>query len=321
MKKSLIALAVLSSVAGIAQAQSSVQLYGIVDVFLSRSKSEVSGVSTSVTGLESGGLSTSRWGLRGTEDLGGGLKAIFNLEQGFNADNGTADSGFNRQSWVGLEGGFGTFQMGNTWTALDDVFYIANSGFDSVFSPGALGVMSLYSYNANPGNVVRYTSPTFGGLSGALSYKGRGSGIIKQTDFNVQYAAGPLLAAVGYQIREDSSTGIDRKFTMLGGAYDFGVATLRAGYATTRNTVFGAKVDEYQIGADVPLSSALTLSGGFARSETDGADERTGYSIAATYSLSKRTTAYAGYNTGKSKLGSTTQSKETLYGAGIRHSF
>jgi predicted porin len=324
MKKTWIACAALASLASVAQAQSSVTLYGIVDAYVGRTKSENMGASVSTTGLNSGGLSTSRWGLSGAEDLGGGLKAIFNLEQSFNADNGTvgtAGSAFDRQSWVGLEGGFGKFQIGNTWTALDDVFYIGNSAFDSIFSPGSSGVMSLYAYNANPGNVVRYTSPNVGGFSGAVSYKGKGAGIIKQTDFNVLYEAGPLTAALGYQQRDNTATNIKSKFTVLAGAYDFGVATLRGNVATTRNTAFGAKVDEYQIGADVPLTPALVLSGGFARSETDGADKRTGFGLAATYALSKRTTAYVAYNQGKSKLGGVTQAKETIYGAGLRHSF
>ena len=98
MKKSLIALAVLASVAGVAQAQSSVQLYGIVDLVLHKDK----GASAALT---SGGVSGSRWGLKGSEDLGGGLKANFLLEQGFDADTGalsTAGTAFSRQSYVDL---------------------------------------------------------------------------------------------------------------------------------------------------------------------------------------------------------------------------
>lgn len=120
MKKTVAALAVLSAVAGAAHAQSSVNLYGLVDVFVGKStvKNTTGAVVTNTdagTSLSSGGLNGSRWGLRGSEDLGGGLKATFQVESGFNADTGTsADAGrlFNRTSKVGLSGGFGSVEFG-----------------------------------------------------------------------------------------------------------------------------------------------------------------------------------------------------------------
>lgn len=309
----------------VALAQPVVNVYGALDVSLRRIRSSDAGLSAWSNCLSSGGLSASHWGLSIREGLGGGYQVLLGLEQSVDAANGRgvgwSPSFFDGQLWLGVDSRFGFVQAGNMGTALDDVFYIGNSAFDAIFSPGSSGVMSVYAHDANPGNVARYTSPTLGGFSGAVSYKGKGAGIIKQTDFNLLYEAGPLTAALGYQQRDNTATTIKSKFTVLAGAYDFGVATLRGNYATTRNTVFGAKVDECQIGADVPLSPALTLSGGFARSETDGADKRTGFGLAATYALSKRTTAYVAYNQGKSKLGGVTQAKETIYGAGLRHSF
>ena len=333
MKKSLIALAVLGSVAGVAQAQSSVTLYGIVDVWAGRTKAEVPGVgSASVTGLNSGGLASSRWGVQGSEDLGGGLKAIFKLEQGFDASNGTANVGaggassaFNRQSWVGLEGGFGTVQFGNVWSAFDDVFYIGNSIFDAgAFSP-AYQVLSVAAYNDKPRNALRYTSPNMGGFSAAVSHGLDENPAVSQdqTDFNLQYAAGPLTAALAYQqISDAGGVGFDAKFTYLTAAYDLGVATIKGGVGTTRN-VFATKTNDWQIGADFPLSSALTLSAGYAASkDKDGSDtDRTGYSFGALYALSKRTSTYAAFTKAKAEVAGVTAVKTTVFGAGIQHKF
>lgn len=335
MKKSLIALAVLGSVAGVAQAQSSVTMYGLVDVWAGRTKNEVGGVSTSTTVLNSGGLATSRWGVQGSEDLGGGLKAIFKLEQGFNASTGTANTGtaFDRQSWVGLEGGFGTAQFGNVWSAFDDVFYIGNSVFDAVaFSP-AYQVMSVAGYNDKPRNALRYTTPNFGGFSAAVSHGLDENAAVKrdQTDFNVQYVGGPLTVAFAYQLQNDAAgVGADGKYMYLTGAYDFGVAVLKGGAGQTRNVttrgVFAAKTTDWQIGADFPLSSALTLSTGYASSENKtGAGsgvERNGISVGALYALSKRTSTYAAYTKVKQEnAAGTTTDRDTTFGVGIQHKF
>ncbi len=262
----------------------------------------------------------------GSEDLGGGLKAIFKLEQGFNTDNGTATNpgtAFDRQSWVGLEGGFGTVQFGNTWSAYDDVFYVGNSIFDAVaFSP-AYRVLSVAAYNDKPRNALRYTTPSFGGFSAAVSHGLKEAGIVDQTDFNVQYAGGPLTLAAAYQIQNNAGgVGVDAKFAYFAAAYDLGVATLRGGLGQTRN-VFASKTNDYQIGADFPLSSALTLSAGYAGSkDKDGSDtKRDSFAVGATYALSKRTTAYAAYTNAKEKVGGTTSEKFNIFGAGIRHTF
>lgn len=340
MKKSLIALAVLGSVAGVAQAQSSVTLYGLVDINLGRDKFGNAGAEVSTTRLNSGGLQTSRFGVMGSEDLGGGLKANFKLEQGFNASTGasTAGTAFDRQSWIGLSGGFGEVQVGNVWSAFDDVFYIGNSVFDSfVFSPGAANfslanpaavnggraVMSVYTYNDKPRNAIRYTTPNVAGFSATVSHGLDESSAVSQdqTDFNVLYSGGPLTAAVAYQVQKRAAG--DIKYTYATAAYDLGVATLKGGVGTTRN-VYDTKANDYQFGVDFPLSSALTLSAGYAGSKDKGVQDnkRTGYAFGATYSLSKRTTAYAAYNSSKEKSAAlATETKSSFIGAGLRHTF
>ncbi|MCJ7800409.1 MAG: porin, partial [Polaromonas sp.] len=103
MKKSLIALAVLAA-SGAAMAQSSVTLYGRLDASLAQSKTEVTGqADVKQTGINSNNLNTTFWGLKGSEDLGGGLRANFGLESGFNMDNGAATGTlFERKAIVGV---------------------------------------------------------------------------------------------------------------------------------------------------------------------------------------------------------------------------
>jgi predicted porin len=144
MKKSLVALAALAAV-GAASAQSTVTLYGVADVWLGSQKVETrpngnvafTGVRQNL--LNSGGYNGSRFGFRGTEDLGGGLKANFVLEQGITVDDGKmADTKdfrqFNRQAYVGFSGGFGEVRLGRQYTAYDTLRGATNHSFDTAFA-------------------------------------------------------------------------------------------------------------------------------------------------------------------------------------------
>lgn len=337
MKKSLIALAVLGSVAGVAQAQSSVTLYGLVDVYAARTKAGPSGAEVSTTVLNSGGLAQSRFGLQGSEDLGGGLKAIFKLEQGIDASNGTVlqpGSAFNRQAFVGLEGSLGTVQFGTVWAAFDDVFYVGNASFDSfVFSAGAANyslrngeaVLSNYDYNFIQRNGIRYTSPTMGGFTASVSHglDENSTAVPEQTDVALLYAGGPLTAAVAYEIVKGTGVGgADKKYTYASAAYDLGVAVIKGGLGTTRN-VYDTKTNDYQFGVDVPLSSALTLTAGFATSKDKGARDtkRTGLGVGASYALSKRTLTYVAFNKSKAEETGFADQKFSFIGVGMQHKF
>ncbi len=160
MKKSLIALAVLAA-SGAAMAQSSVTIYGLADVWVGSQKGDPKNSTVgdkSVTKMGSGGLNGSRIGFKGTEDLGGGLKAVFKLEQGIDLTDGDA-AGFDRQSYVGLAGGFGEVTFGNTWTAMDDVIGASNSGFDSALSASKNVLVANAVYADHPGSTIKYVSP------------------------------------------------------------------------------------------------------------------------------------------------------------------
>lgn len=335
MKKSLIALAVLAA-SGASFAQSNVTLYGIADIWFGTVHTD-DGKGTSVTNtkLDSGGVSHSRWGLKGSEDLGGGLKANFNLEQGFALDSGAADNtqAFSRYSWVGLSGGFGEVKLGKTGTAYDDVNGASDAVFDSALSP-MNHVFGSTAYNWNPANTIMYVTPTMGGFAGELSYslgedKTATVGASSITAFNITYGAGPLAVQLGYQVEDIVNTTAlpaDQKFTRVGGTYDFGVAKLYVNYGKVTNVanVSGADTTDYQIGADFPVSSALTVSGSYAHSSdnvTAGDQSRKGYGIAANYVLSKRTSVYGGYTANKTTQAGAADAKLDILAVGIRHTF
>lgn len=327
MKKSLVALAVLASFAGVASAQSSVSIYGIADVWAGRTKVEVPGVaSVSTSVLNSGGLSTSRLGFTGTEDLGGGLSAVFRLEGALSIDNGTAGGvTFNRQSYVGLAGGFGEVVFGRPWTAFDDIAGAANSVWDASTFAVEYSTWLSSLYNANPANGIKYTSPDFGGFSGAVSYSldENPAADLNVTAFHVKYNGGPLYVGLGYQTEGTGAGTPDAKFTRLNGTYDFGAFQLLAGYGQLK--IDAAKTTDLSIAANFPLSNAVNLSVGYARSKDNeflGDSKRDGFTIGATYGLSKRTTAYAIYTTADQTtpgLGKTLDIN--AFGVGVRHSF
>lgn len=337
MKKSLIALAVMAA-SGAAMAQSNVTLYGIVDLWVGKvnvkdgagnkvANPDPKGLTYNTIVMKSGGVSGSRWGLKGSEDLGGGLKAIFNIESGFNADDGTGNSGPNRQTYVGLQSGFGTLTMGNVYSAMDDVLGASNSGFDSDLSASQNVLAVPATYNDKPKNAFKYVSPSFGGFSGGFTYSLDETTGSKenQTDFSLSYAAGPIAANFAYEIQGDagsSAPGADVKLTALNGSYDLGVAKLLASYGQAKDG--SAKSTDFQFGADVPLSSALTLSAGYAQSKDNAAagdEKRTGFGVAAAYGLSKRTTAYGGFRTAKGKVAGSTTFKANVFAVGVKHTF
>jgi predicted porin len=354
MKKSLIALAVLGT-CGAAMAQSSVTLYGMADVWVGRTKAEatVGGVSASASEsvLESGGFNTSRLGFKGSEDLGGGLKANFNLEAALAMDTGTSGGlRFDRQSWVGLSGGFGEIQLGKPWTPYDDTRAMANDTFNANF---AASWTTWVPYEDNPNNTIRYNSPNFGGFSGAIAYSlgedRAGSitgGTSSATSFSLNYANGPIVAGFAHQSEKVESAapgylgspsvltlaGATGKTTynLLNGSYDFGMLKLVGGVNQVKVQADGAadvKANEWNLGVDVPVGAGFDIGVGVARSkvESGGVDltTTTGFSIGAKYTLSKRTFLYAAFNRTKleDELAPGDEAKSTLFGLGIQHNF
>lgn len=310
MKKSLIALAVLAA-SGAAMAQSSVTVYGLADVWVGSSKDSntTAGTTTSSRNnvLESGGFATSRIGFKGTEDLGGGLKANFNIETAISPDAPSATSIGSRNAWVGLSGGFGAVQLGRVWTPYDDARATANDTFNANF---ASSFLAWRGYQDRTTNGIRYDTPTIAGFTGNVAYAfgedkaaAAGSKASSLTSFGLNYSNGPIVANLAHQIDKDNtiSAGVDANgnpidtgiyrdlsglrgltgapaanrgkttYTLINGSYDLGVAKLVAGYNTVKATAEGfagsAKANEWNLGVEAPLGANLAVGAGYSKSQ------------------------------------------------------
>jgi predicted porin len=332
MKKTMIALAAFGALTGAAHAQSSVTLYGLVDMYVGQSKVEATNLagttSTKITGLRSGGLSGSRWGVRGAEDLGGGLKATFQLESGISADTGVS-AGFNRTSKVGLAGGFGSIEMGRQYTRVFNLI-------DSYDAQGTSRFSATNAYFVNMGDAVRwdnslvYSTPDMGGFSASAQYAfgenpalgvsaGRSMGIL------LGYAAGPVSVHGAYQSTKFDGATPTNKVTALGASYDFRVVKLLGQYIQQKDgSAADVKENFYNLSLAIPVGSAgaFNIGTGQERQKTAGVktSKTSAYGVEYRHSLSKRTTVYAALSHLKTET-ATTIDKDQLYGVGLRHSF
>jgi len=309
MKKTLIALAALA--AGSAFAQSSVTLYGRVDMSLAHT-------TNAATGMVSGFNSPSVFGLKGSEDLGGGLKANFGLESsGFDSTGAIGGALFGRAAWVGLSGGFGDVKLGRKSSLATE----SQAGFDleGVSTASAMVLTGLspvvwYGSSRRSSQVV-YTTPNMSGVDAALSYitAGDNATISGATSngareaLRVNYAAGPI--AAGF-VAESASTATNRTAYALAGSYDFGVAKAVIGWdrsenaavtnagvnfntlvATPSNTAssFTQEAGQgYYLGVSAPFG-ATTVGAQYANNTAVGIKA---LELFANYNLSKRTFVY-----------------------------
>lgn len=350
MRKQIVIGALMALGASAASAQSNVSLYGMVDAYVGVSSTQpAGGSSVSNTVVNSGGMSTSHFGMRGSEDLGGGLKAVFNIAGFLRPDTGAggrfgADTLFSREAIVGLQGNFGTVQIGRNTAPYFLSAIIFNPFGDSfTFSP-MVAHSYLNGYIANDSgwsNSVRWISPNMSGLtvnvtaspsSGLTSNEGMTSGTKKVgRSFGLQalYFSGPLAATIAYQdvnVAPDT-TGRKQTALMVGGSYDLKVAKLFAQYQRIEDKFTASASNDkdttIQLGASVPMGKGSLLVSG-AQTKTDvsaGTDpKRTSYAIGYNYGLSKRTDLYAAAFQDKYVTGAGT-AKNGTYGVGIRHRF
>jgi GBP family porin len=289
MKKTWVALAVAGAfVAGTAQAQSSVTLYGILDVnYMWEEKptcfpSGVSGTcpagttdvrQESLSAINSGHQSGNRWGLRGSEDLGGGMKAIFALESGFDLDRGTMGQGgrlFGRQAWAGISTNMGAVVAGrlasfSSGTGSFDMFGRTDP-FLTGFGLASLG-NTFYSANAlRVDNAIAYQSPKWAGFQGGIGYSFNVNGAETAPNGSntsalisaVTWEAGPFWVSVTYDAVSfaDDTRRPDQKHLQVGATFDLGPVRLHGGYANQSN-ISGVGLVSGGSGAFIPLPSQL----------------------------------------------------------------
>ncbi len=348
MKKSLLAIALLGTV-GAVLAESSVTVYGTLDAGVAYTDSSIGKNDT--TSLESGQQSYSRLGFKGSEDLGGGTKAMFVLEQAISLDNGstlntypydspTPNSGngvFSSQAWVGLGGDFGTVKLGRQLTPL----YLAHTAIDPFQSGFAANINTIFGTNAldngdyqRLSNAVTYsTADNLGGFNASVTY-GFGevtgnSAAQSQAGASLGYANGPVNVVYAYhQANNDTATtkGDTFKTNFVGATYDFGVVKAHAAFDQNEQGL-NFKTQDYLLGVTVPFGQHAVF-GEYTHKNNKLVKEADAelYAVGYTYNLSKRTNLYTAYTYVKNQPNAFVDvadsgASASAFQVGVRHQF
>lgn len=343
MKKNLIALSAALLCAAGAHAQSSVQVMGLIDAYVGSMKNAGDAKSTNTLG--SSGLTTSWFGFKGTEDLGGGLKANFALTGFLRADTGQSgrfgtgvDPFFSRDANVGLSGNFGAVSLGRGLAPNFLPSVVANPLGDSfTFAPVILH-MNVPLFNGTGweattpsdtgwSNEIIYSTPNIAGLTANLHYQfGEvpGNNGKKNVGINALYFNGPITLTAFYerdQISNPAPTtylGTTKKDWMLGGAYDFSIVKAFLSYGQAKADNAASKAKTTQVGASIPLGGPGKVLTSFAQTKlSDTNVSRKTFTLGYDYDLSKRTDIYAMYMNDRI----TAQDTGNSFGVGIRHRF
>lgn len=318
MKKSLIALAALGAFAGAASAQSSVTLYGVLDVGVSKQ----TGLDLTAYGVSGSSFHTpTRIGIKGTEDLGNGLSAIFDLQTGGigmgDGKSGNTGGGisFGREAYAGLKGGFGTVKAGLDASVATYGFAGLNlNGISTSDAAGAVGIEPVVWYGSSRRPAyVSYTSPNMAGLDVMIGYtlKGTMEDVLAihdkaSTQARVNYAAGPLSVAV---VVETARNAASETAYGVGAKYNLGMADVTLRYVKSPN------------GNDKGLSGGVAAKFGAATAglqlAKNSETKDMGIELFANYALSKRTTLYADFLQNKKDVGDDVKK----LGLGVQHNF
>ncbi|MDN4039323.1 porin [Massilia sp. YIM B02443] len=319
MKKHILAMAALCACVSTASAQSSVVLYGIIDAGLTSLHND--GPAGRVTKVDTGQMQVSRWGLRGQEDLGGGMKARFGLEGTLLNDTGGAGVGFgtptstslfDREATVGISGKYGAIDAGRQnivgimSVGMADPLGLgfASSSPNVLFS--AMNNAAVYGpYGANNGgtalrqnNSIKYSSPVFNGLSFAVMRAfGEQAGDHQKSSYQggaLLYNTGKFTAAGAYA-RMKNVTNTDLLTSHAYGIkYAFPAVTLKSTYSMNELRSTSRKIAVLGVGADVPVAQQFLVTAAFYNTKRSGdlVDDSQQYILIGRYLMSKRTTGY-----------------------------
>ncbi len=355
MQKKIIALAVAGLVSGAAFAQSNVTVYGTIDMAYQYNGSSNIEDQDSYSALDDGGWDSSRFGLKGTEDLGNGLSANFTQEFDLAIDRSKGVS--TRNSYVSLAGkSWGEVKLGSVGSVHDDYAGWSESGGMSYGN----GVVDLI-VTGDAKNAIEYVSPNFSGAqfklgasSNYVNAQDSAGSLVVDADGDVigfakaenlrayfasaAYANGGLKIALTYDNADQQNTDFSKDEWMIAGGYDFGMVKVGAAYDRMTAEEGSAEVtrDAYRltIGAPIGASGNLALSYTNASLDANWLDndvEADGFGISYSHFLSKRTALYAaaytadadvGFREGAGDSGTPTPSAyETGFKVGVRHQF
>ncbi|MFC5459887.1 porin [Massilia niabensis] len=340
MKKTSLAIALLSILPLAAHAQTNVTIYGIADASVGREDTDAPGVGAR-TVISSGTQSTSRIGFRGTEDLGNGLKALFNFEAGLALDTGAQDAAglFQRRAVVGLQGAFGTVTVGREYGPIAAVVQ-ASDPLGHGFYGSNLGSFGANRLTRRLSNSVNYKSESIAGFTGLAAYsagernESEPSGDLAGAA--LEYRNGPVYVGAGYQRVERLATGDDKEFA-FGAGLTFGAFEVRGSYSEADLTGPNNEFKYLILGGNYTLGANKFFVAAHQQRQEAGNGRGKGFTLAYSYTLSKRTNLYSTYarvnnngtgNFGLTSAGGTFAPPATAFGAdpsvfnvGVRHSF
>jgi GBP family porin len=358
MKKSLISIAILGAMSSAAFAQSNVTIYGILDAGI---VSERGGAAGNNTQLNSGAASASRIGFKGTEDLGGGLSAIFKLETGAKIDKGTLDNDnnrlFNREAYVGLSSKTaGTLTLGRQYTPYYETLRDVGDPFAMGYAGTAKNLFPVASFMTRNSNAIVYKTPNLQGFTGAVSYSlgetADDASAQRQIGASLGYNNGPLNVAVAYNSKNNDTTVLKTATighnALIAANYDFKIVKVFGAYSKDKGlnsaplngpaNAFGYTFVASQDSSDALLGltapvgdTAGTVMASFIRKNDKEFANRDAdqWAIGYSYALSKRTSTYVAYAKIKNKngagytVGNNTDvgSGDKAFNLGLKHSF
>ena len=294
MQKKLIALAAASAFTLPVMAQSSVIVYGQMDIGVASLPDEAG---HDVTHIDSALWTDSYIGVKGTEDLGGGLKAVFQVETTLVNDDDTGLAGEGRDTFVGLAGGFGTLIAGNLSTPLNNWLADYDANGSNTFRTSNVNLE--WALETRAGNTVAYATPDLGGFQGVAFYS------VDET-YDVPVNIKNDIYGVGLRYDNDAFSAMYTWHAVhdmvdnhaVGLSYDFGVARITGSYIF--NALEDAALEDesgWNLGVAVPVGNG-TISVGYGQESDIGGvrdNDAKIASIAYSYDLSKRTSLYVGY--------------------------
>jgi len=280
MKKTLLVTALFAALSGVAQAETSVTLYGLIDTGIGFQQIKGNNdYKESKFGMVNGVSSGSRWGLRGAEDLGDGLSAVFTLESGFNSANGQSGQSsrlFGRQATVGLKSdSWGLLEFGRQ-TNIASKYLAAIEPFAGSYGQANVGVAFSAANTVRYDNMVQYSTPSFSGFQFGVGYSFNAADTTAaQTGFKtadntraittgLRYVNGPVNVALTYdQLNPANQLNTDAtpKSWTIAGAYDFEVVKLALGFGQTRDGWFtGQSVNSFGSGSPTATSFGTNVA-------------------------------------------------------------